>query len=369
MRKRTTAAWTAVLFSVLGACSSAPRTATPPVTRTHTVTPVSVGDAFYAVAPSSHSAVVEISARSGKTVRQVIAGSRNGLTVSGLARLSAGALLVTYTTGPECTSNVSGCGPKPDTCGAEVDSVNIASGAVAVLWRLGRDERLSDARPSPDGTKVAALTSPCVPSYFNSHLVIRRLSDGTTWRIGDRVARCHVLGAPQWTADSAHLLVTYGPPMGAQPARGSDGVCGQFGDSNLVEVPANGAQPLIDGVISRVPTGCTYQATAVSDNDAYVIQACGPDTTRLHGPATLVRLNQSLQATARWPVGDCTDGNSLAADPAKGVLVSAYLYCNPPLAGEKPGQPTTVLDRLKGGSLQRVTAAAGGETAVQYLTW
>lgn len=89
----------------------------------------------------------------------------------------------------------------------------------------------------------------------------------------------------------------------------------------------------------------------------------------MQGPATLVRLDQTLHVTQQWPIGNCTDGNDLAAKPEKGVLVAAYLFCHPPLAGQLLGQPTAVLDRLKSPSLQRITAVGGGTTAYQYLTW
>ena len=58
------------------------------------------------------------------------------------------------------------------------------------------------------------------------------------------------------------------------------------------------------------------------------------------------------------------------AQPAKGVLLSAYLFCNPPLAGHQPGNPTTVLDRLVSTQLSRVTSVVnGGELAFDDVTW
>jgi hypothetical protein len=367
MGKRLTAILAAAAIAVLGACSSAQRTA-PPVAA-GTLTPAELADSFYAVASAEGGPIEQRSALSGAVIKRVASGKRDGLSVTGLARFSPVALLVTYSAGPACTSNVAGCGPKPSTCGGEVDTLNLTTGAVTVLWRLGRNQRLSAARPSPDGTKIAALTSPCVPSFFNDHLVVRRLTDGATWNIGDRVARCHLVGAPQWSADSAHLLVTYAPSTGAHPYSGADGLCTGVGDSRLVELDANRAQPLIAGVAIPAPIGCTYQALATDGAAAYAVQACGPYEPRLHGPATLVRLDQALRVTQHWPIGECTDGNDLATDPIKGVLLAAYLFCNPPLAQQKLGQPVTALDRLGGGALRRVATVSGDETAFGYLTW
>ena len=71
----------------------------------------------------------------------------------------------------------------------------------------------------------------------------------------------------------------------------------------------------------------------------------------------------------RWLIGNCTDGNSLAADSTKGVVLSAYLFCNPPAKGQKLGEPVTVLDQLNGDHLQRITSTGGGVTAWDNLSW
>ncbi len=367
MGKRITAMTAALLLAGLAACSSAERAAAP--APTHTVTPASVADSFYAVTRADGNRIEQFSARTGKVIRSIAPATRDGLSVSGLARLSAKALLVTYTTGPAVRSNVNGGDPAPNTCGGELDAMDVTTGAVSVLWRLGRDQRLAAATPSPDGAQIAALTSPCVPSYFNDHLVVRRLSDGATWSIGGQVARCHTLGAPQWTPDGARLLVTFAPPTASRAYTGPDGTCTESGDSSLVAVDANRAQPLITGTVSKAATGCTYQSLTSDGRAFYIVQACGPDTSRLRGPATLVRLDQTLRVTGHWLIGDCTDGNSIAADATKGVMVSAYLFCNPPLAGQTLGEPTTVLDRLQGAALKRITSVSGGVTAFNDLSW
>ena len=365
MTRRPIAVLAAVLVAVLSACSSAAGPVAPAVTPS--VQPDESGVLFYAAVAGG--GIDEVSAQTGKVIKRVGPGKRNGMSVAGLARFSADVLLVTYSIGPACTSNINGCGPKPDTCGGEVDALNLASGAITTLWRVGRDQRLTAARLSPDRTMLAALASPCVPSYFNDHLVVRRLRDGASWNIGDRVPRCHLLRTPQWTADSAHLLVSFAPPTGTSPYTGADGTCTGFGDSHVVQVDAGHAQPLISGTTVGAPAGCTYQALATSAARTYAVQACGPDQPRLQGPATLVRLDETLRVTQHRSIGECTDGNDLAADPAKGVLLAAYLFCNPPLAGHKLGEPVTVLDRLVGAHLHRIASASGGELAFDDLTW
>jgi hypothetical protein len=290
--------------------------------------------------------------------------------VNGLARFSQDSLLVTYSTGPLCSSNIAGCGPRPNTCGAEVDTLNLNTGAIKVLWQVGRNQRLSAAQLSPDGTKIAALASPCVPSYYNDHLVVRRLSDGVSWSIGSQLPRCHVMGAPQWSADGAHLLVTYAPATGTQPYAGGDGFCATtIGDRNIVEVEASHQQPMITGVTKTAPVGCMYEAIASSGMGAYAVQACGTDSLRMQGPATLVRLDQALRVTQRWPIGPCSGDNGIAADPAKGVILAAYLFCNDDLGPQQLGDPITALDRVDGAALRRVASVHSGSTPFAYLTW
>jgi hypothetical protein len=290
--------------------------------------------------------------------------------VNGLARFSKDSLLVTYGTGPLCSSNVAGCGPRPNTCGAEVATLNLNTGAIKVIWQVGRDQRLSAAQLSPDGTKIAALASPCVPSYYNEHLVVRRLSDGVSWSIGSQLPRCHALGAPEWSADGAHLLVTYAPATGTQPFTGRDGFCStSIGDRNIVEVDADRQQPLITGVTTKAPVGCTYQAIASSRLGAYAVQACGADDLRMTGPATLVRLDQALRVAQRWPIGPCSSNNDIAADPTQGVVLAAYLFCNDKLGTQQVGDPITALDRVDGAALRRVASVHSGSTPFGYLTW
>jgi hypothetical protein len=115
--------------------------------------------------------------------------------------------------------------------------------------------------------------------------------------------------------------------------------------------------------------GCSYQSVATADAAVYAVQACGPDATRLHGPAGLVRLDVDGHVTGRWPLGDCTDGNALAADPTQGVVVAAYLFCNPPLPGTTAAAPLTAVDVMRLGAPHRVATLPGGTMAYDNLTW
>lgn len=150
-------------------------------------------------------------ATDGSVERVLMSSKRGDLTVNGLA-LRGQELFVTYSAGPRCSSGVAGCGPQPGTCGGEVDRVDLPTNARSVVWKVGRDTLLGGAEPSPGGTRIAALTSPCVPSYFNQHLAVHDIGSGATESVGGALPRCHQLGPPAWTGDGDHLVVAYAPP-------------------------------------------------------------------------------------------------------------------------------------------------------------
>jgi hypothetical protein len=275
-------------------------------------------------------------------------------------------LLVTYSRGPACTSGVAGCGPKPHTCGAEILEISLTNAKSTVIWRVGRDDVLRDAALSPDGATLVARASPCVPSYFNDHLLFRAVETGASWTVGAGVPRCHWIGPPQWTSDGRHVLIAYAP-HDEQPYAGPDGTCSGFGDNSLVRIDATHASAQVTGVVAPPRAGCTWESAAVTETTTYAIQACG-GTSRVDGPAALVRLNSALRPVHRWRIGDCTDGNSLAADSSKGVVLSAYLYCPSP-EGQKESDPVTALDYLDNGHLHRISSTVGGATAWDKLSW
>ena len=319
--------------------------------------------------PVRKDGVDALSAATGRVIRQVAPAQRDGMQVAGISRADGHSLLVTYARGPACTSDIAGCGPRPNTCGARVVRINIETGTTTTVWRLGADQLLGSARLSPDGSMLAALASPCVPSYFNDHLVVRRMTDGATWTIGAGLPRCHLLGAPQWAGNGAQLLVTYAPATGTTPYSGADGTCSSFGDSSLKIVDATKPQPELAGPgLAPAPT-CSWQATATTSTDVFAVQACGHDANRLDGPVSLIRLSTALRSTGRWSVGRCTGGNNLTASPTQGVLLAAYLFCNPPPRGQPQQNPSTTLFHLQNNKLQRVGVVNGGTTAWDDLTW
>jgi hypothetical protein len=236
---------------------------------------------------------------------------------------------------------------------------------VKVLWRVDKDTRLAAASLNPAGTQIAAVASPCVPSYFNGHIVVRSLGSGATWNIGAGLPRCHSVTGPVWTADGRSLLTSYAAASGTSRYAGPDGTCTSVGDASLVQLPAERPQASLDGTVVAPRPGCTYQSVTAAGTAAWAMQSCGPKTDRLDGPLTLLRLDTRLRTTGSWALGTCDDGRAaLSAKPDGRVLVEAYRYC---AGGAAP--PVSILATLTGTTLTPFTPVAGGEAAYQYPTW
>jgi hypothetical protein len=324
---------------------------------------------FAASVDTDHDDLDLVSAVTGKVIRRILPSTRGRLGLDGVSVLRRGVLLVTYSTGPSCSGDIAGCGPIQGSCGAEVDSVRVSTGAVTSLWRVGRDSRLSDAVASPDGQQFAALASPCVPSYFNDHVVVRRIADGQTWQLGNGLPRCHALSPPAWTNHGADLLVAYAPATSPKPYTGADGTCAATGDSELLRVNAHRDQSALSGKAWKPARGCTFESVAGSSTSAFATQGCGPQE-HLQGPAWLDRLASSGRPARQWRIGTCTDGNDVAINAHDQVLVAAYLFCNPPLHHHKLKPEKTVLDRLTGTGLVRIRTVSGwGNPVWDDLAW
>jgi hypothetical protein len=305
--------------------------------------------------------------RTGRQIRTLLPARRGRFQLVDLARDAKKALVATYGGGPRCTSGVAGCGPKPDTCGGLVVRLDPAAGKLTKLAQFGSDTQVVATRPNAAGTELAILVAPCVPSYFNQHIEVLRIADGATWSIGAKLPRCHSLGPPAWIDNGADLLMSYGAAEGSRPYDGSDGTCSQSQPSVLLKVPAQSGQPGLTGIRRSDTPHCSYTAVASQGSAIYAISACA--TYRRTAPDVLEKLDSALHPVGHWSVGQCEDGDSLALNPSGSVLLSAYLFCNPPLKGTKGGGPTTDLDLLAHNRIQHLTHTAGGDLVYSSLAW
>jgi hypothetical protein len=298
--------------------------------------------------------------RTGAIVRRLLPGSRDGMAVVGVALDRSGNLWVTYSRGPASRGDVAGGDPKPHSCANEIMVAHGISGRLRTFLRTSNSVLISGAQTSPDGRLLAFRESGCANGYFNNYLRVMRLASRHSWTIGAGLPRCHWITDPSWSADGRSLLVGYAPAAIAHYT-GPQGSCQQPRTEGLAEVTATAAQAGLAGATASPAHGCQITSAAgVAGGGAVVIEACGRREARL------LVLTPRLRTARQFPLGRCTDGNELNPDlSGRHVLVSAYLFCNPP---GRPG-PLTRLWSYSARGLRPVISVRGGTLSVAYMAW
>lgn len=303
--------------------------------------------------------------RTGAIIRRLLPDGSHGLQVTGLARDRSGNLWITYSRGPYSRGGGAGGDPRPDSCGNVIAILHAATGRITTFLRTGDNVLISGAVPSPDGRLLAYSESGCATGYFDSYLRVTDLGTGRSWTIGHGLPRCHLITSPSWSTDGQALIVGYAPAT--LPAyTGQQGTCSVPRRERLVSLRAAAAQPGLTGGTAAADPGCQITSAAgTAGGGMLAIEACGGNGY-LSGPARLLVLDARMDLVRRFTLGRCSDGNELAADlPGQSVLVSAYLYCNPP---GRPG-PVTRLWSYRGGVLRPVTSVRGDALGISLLAW
>ena len=90
----------------------------------------------------------------GSLVRWLLGPSHHNMTLGSVA-LDPDGLLVSYSSGPACTSGVAGCGPKDGTCSSEIDRYDLQAGTFTRLVKADSNSLVRNAQLSPDGRYLA----------------------------------------------------------------------------------------------------------------------------------------------------------------------------------------------------------------------
>jgi hypothetical protein len=305
--------------------------------------------------------VVAVSnSRTGAIIRRLLPGSRDGMQVVGLALDRAGNLWVTYSRGPVDGGDVLGGDPRSHSCANEIMVAHGIHGRLRPFLRTGNNVLISGAVPSPNGRLLAYRESGCATGYFNNYLRVVSLVSYKSWTIGAGLPRCHWVTDPQWSRDGSSLIVGYAP-AGKLHYTGPQGSCAGMRTERLVELSATAAQGGLTGAVVTAAAGCQITSAAgLTSGGVAAIEACGGREARF------VVLSPRLRPLSQFALGRCTDGNELSPDlSGRQVLVSAYLFCNPP---GKPG-PATRLWSFNGRRLRLVTSVPGGNLSIGYMTW
>ncbi len=304
------------------------------------------------------------SATTGAIVRRLLPGSLHGMAVAGLSLDRSGNLWITYSEGPAYRNDLAGGDPKPHSCANEIVVLHAATRRLSVYLRTRNDVVISGAAISPDGQMLAYGESGCATGYFNSYLRIASVRTRQSWTIGASLARCHWITDPAWTLDSRALVVGYAAHAG-RAYTGPRGTCGGIGRERLVKLPP-AAQPGLAGRSAGAARGCDIASVApAAAGGLLAVEACGAQDQTL-GPARLLVFGDDLRPRRQITLGRCADGSDLStAQTGSSVLISAYLFCNPP---GKPG-PLTRLWDYSHGRLRLLTSVPGGTLALSHLAW
>ena len=301
-------------------------------------------------------------ASSGHVVRWLLTEPYQGMTVTATAVDHHGRIWATVSRGPACTSNVSGCGPKPDSCAGKVIRLNPLTGAITTILTAPRGALIDDAQPSPDGRYLAFLDGRCDRAYFNQYIRVRDLTTGDSWTIGADLMPCHSLGSLSWAADGKHLVAGYGRSVvtSADAAAGyGAGTCLTPAAAGVVVIPALSGAPRVDGPTAAAQAGCAIEAVTATNTGYAAIERCGgAKDSYLSGPVRLIRYSTHLRRSVETTIGACVDGAELRTDgTGTALLGTTYQFCNPP---GRPGpktvaftdhrhKPTTFYERPNGG--------------------
>ena len=273
-------------------------------------------------------------ASSGRLVRWLLNEPYKGMTVDATSVDQTGQIWVTLNSGPMCSSDVAGCGPKPNSCSGEVLKLNLSTGAMSVVLKVPDSELISDAQPSPNGRYLAYLDGVCNTSYFNQHIRVRdETAPDRSWTIGAGLLPCHSLGSISWASDSAHLAVQYGTSRvkSGQDTFTGDGTCSPPLPAGLAVVAALTPRPGITGQGVAADTGCQIEAVTALRSGFAAIEGCGTPINYMSGPVRLIRYSETLQPISKATIGSCLDGAEIRSDQTGAVLLgTTYQFCNPP---------------------------------------
>ena len=229
---------------------------------------------------------------------------------------------ITTTGGPECTSNVAGCGPLPNSCNATVTVLNPTTHLATVVLQTPHSELFSDAVPNADGQRFAYLVGNCT-SYEKQHVVIANLANSSTVSIGLNTTRCHFITRPSWSSDGSRLTFTYSPPA---PTNGTFSLGPAFCDNPDVRevaiVPTSHSSVITTKELTKAPPGCSYAVSAFNSFGVVAVETCGA----LGKSATfLTQMNGRGKVLRQYKLQPNSDPTSLSVTPnGLYVLVNEY---------------------------------------------
>ncbi len=250
------------------------------------------------------------------------------LTLSGS---QSGGVLATASKPADCTSDVAGCGPVPDTCRTEVS--RLSDGRLVPLFAAAESVFIDQAVASPDGRSVATVAEPCTQG--STQLVVRDLANGTQRSIGTGLPRCTDLGNPAWNSTGSELVIPYGAvpnPHQKFPA----GICpvphyAELAIASALHPSRTSGWPLV-----AADPGCSFLAATFDPSGIAAVEGCrlkGQSDSYIDpglGQARLLQLNRTDQVIARLDLKPGWEEGEITTEPSGRVLISQDQPANEP---------------------------------------
>ncbi len=286
--------------------------------------PTAMPTTFFAISQSpSHGFQVEtLSSLNGK-VLEVMPGLPTGNQLQSLQASAGGSIWVTTSSGPRFRNGTAGGDPAPRSCSSSIMATDHRGAQAQTVWSFPPSELVGQATASPSGQRVAYLSSGCVASFADSHLVIRSRHGGSQVLLGANAVTCHVMTAPSWSANGTELTFTYAPSsLGRSHGHVTPGVCPAWHSGELVVVSTRRSAGVSAFHLLAAPSGCGYVAAAFDRWGIAAVETCGYQGM---GSSYLEQVTIGMTVQSRLALEPGSDPTSLSAAPGgRYVLVDEY---------------------------------------------
>jgi hypothetical protein len=233
---------------------------------------------FMAVESEPAQPVLEqYSLRTGRPLRQL---ARLPADIANAAIGLSGNVWLTASSGPIEQNDTAGGDPKPDSCTANIERLNLDTGTATDMRTFPDSVWVREGVPSPNERLLVETVAPCARSYFNEHLLVEELATGRQWAIGALTPVCHFFAPPSWNPAGTSLVFAYHPPDLSSPATSGDGygVCKESLPGKIAIVGAGRASELAGAHLFAAPKGCGYQSAVFDHEGVAATEACEQGT-------------------------------------------------------------------------------------------
>ena len=260
-------------------------------------------------------------------------------------------------------SGVAGGDPAPNSCASAILRFDGATERPLTVLQGTSNEIIASAVPSSDGTRLVYGAEGCT-DYFDWHLVVRDLQNGSEHTLGADAPTCHSLSVPSWSPDGTDLVFTWGPSPLAPDARPmTAGTCVPPLAGEVAVVPADQPGAPTSAEMRAATPGCGYVAAIYDHWGVAAVETCGDNGL---AAASFVQLNPHLDPILQIALPPHADGVTLDADPS-GSMVVIDEYQAPDSVAKTPS--TEWLEVFDGHSLRTVVKDQTGVDSLAFATW